>query len=162
MSAVSSTPTPNGRRGPTQRVDEQSQIARVTNDTIDIAGDQRVSGLDSHQPAEPMTEHKDWPDSQRATGREENDAKPANGIAVEGPELLPVRVGWQIGVQQSDQRKSDDDPAVATILAYPELKFPSAKSARPASAKTANARAISAGWEKKAVSPSQPRTARPR
>ena len=56
-------------------------------------------------PPEPTAERKDWPDPQRATGSEENDAKPANGIAVDGPELLPVRVGRQISVQQPDQRK---------------------------------------------------------
>ena len=44
-----------------------------------------MPGLDGHQPAEPVAEHKDWPDPQRATGREQNDAKPANGISVEEP-----------------------------------------------------------------------------
>ena len=53
-------------------------------------------GLDGYQPAEPVAEHKDWPDPQRATGGEENDAKPANGIPIEDPELLPISVGRQI------------------------------------------------------------------
>jgi hypothetical protein len=51
----------------------------VSDDTIDTAGDQGVPGLDGDQPAEPMAEHKDWPDPQRTSGGEENDAKPANG-----------------------------------------------------------------------------------
>ncbi|MGI8570927.1 MAG: hypothetical protein ACR2KT_18740 [Methylocella sp.] len=66
-----------------------------------------------------MAEYKDRPDSQRATGRRESDAKPADGIAVEGPELLPVRIGRQKGGEQPDQRKGCDDPAVAAILAHP-------------------------------------------
>jgi hypothetical protein len=43
---------------------------------------------------------------------------PANGIAVDGPELRAVRVGRQIGSQQSDYRERDDDPPVGTILAH--------------------------------------------
>jgi hypothetical protein len=39
--------------------------------------------LDGQQPAEPVAEHKDWPDPQRATGSEENGAKPANGMPIE-------------------------------------------------------------------------------
>jgi hypothetical protein len=42
-----------------------------------------MPGLDGHQIAEPVAEHKDWPDPRRATGGEENDAKPANGIPID-------------------------------------------------------------------------------
>jgi hypothetical protein len=45
-------------------------------------------------------QHEDWPETQRAAGGEENDTEPANGVAVDGPELLPVRVSRQVGVQQ--------------------------------------------------------------
>ena len=76
-----------------------------------------MSGLDGYQPTEPTAEHKDGPDPQRATGGEENDAKPAYGIPVDGPELLPVCEGRQIGAQHPDHREGDDDPAVSTILA---------------------------------------------
>ena len=65
-----------------------------------------------------MTEHKDRPDPQCTPGGEQNDAKPPNSIAVEGPEPLPVRVGRQISGQQPDQPEGYDDPAVGTILAY--------------------------------------------
>jgi hypothetical protein len=51
-----------------------------------------MPGLDGHQSAEAVAEHKDWPDPQRATGGKENDVKPANGIPVESPELFPVSV----------------------------------------------------------------------
>jgi hypothetical protein len=77
-----------------------------------------MPGLDGHQPAEPAAEHKDWPDPQRTAGSEENDAKPANGIPIESPELLPVCVRRHIGVEQPDQPEGYDDPAVGTILAH--------------------------------------------
>ena len=49
-----------------------------------------------------MTKYKDWPEPQCATGREERDAKPANRITIEGPELFPVGIGREIGAQQPD------------------------------------------------------------
>jgi hypothetical protein len=64
-----------------------------------------------------MAEHKDGPDPQGPTGREEHDAKPAHGLAVEDPERFPVRIGRQRGRQQPEQYQGADDPAVATILA---------------------------------------------
>src|SRR5947209_19377134 len=82
--------TDSGTKGerPAQRIDEQTQIARVAEDTIETGRDQRVPGLDGHQSAEPTAEHKDWRDPQRTAGSEENDAKPANGIPIKSPELL--------------------------------------------------------------------------
>jgi hypothetical protein len=91
----------------------------VADNAIDTARDQGVPRLDSYQPAEPTAEHKDWPDSQCTTGSEQSNAKPANGITIEGPEFLPVRVGRQIGGQQPDQAEGSDDPTVATILTLP-------------------------------------------
>lgn len=149
-------------KAPPQRVDEEPQIAGVTDDAIDTACHQRMSGLDRHQPAEPAAEHEDRPEPQRATGREESDAKPADGVAIEGPELLSVRPGRQKGVEQPDHPEDREDPAVAPILAHSWTDISAAKSATPDSAKNAIAIAISAGWEKKAASPPQPRTARPR
>ena len=92
MSAVSSTPTP-ARKARPQGVDEQPEVAGVADDPIDTAGDQRVPRLDGDQPAEPTAEHKDRPESQGTPGYEEPDAEPAYGLAVEGPERFPVRVG---------------------------------------------------------------------
>ena len=71
-----------------------------------------MPGLDGDQPAEPAPEHKDWPEAQRPAGGKESDAKPANGIPVERPDLLPVCVGRQIGGQQPDYREGYEDPAV--------------------------------------------------
>ena len=97
---------------------EQPQIAGVADDAIDAAGDQCMPGLDGDQPAEPMPKDKDGPKPERTTGNEERDTNPASCVAVDHPQLLPIRVGWQIRVQQAEQRKGDEDPAVATILAY--------------------------------------------
>ena len=55
----------------------------MADDTIETSRDQRMPGLDGYQPAEPVAEHKDWPDPQRATGGEENDTEPANGISID-------------------------------------------------------------------------------
>jgi hypothetical protein len=69
-------------------------------------------------PLNRVAEHRDRPDPQSTAGGEENDAKPANGIPIERPELLPVRIRRQIRVEQPDQPEGYDDPAVGTILAH--------------------------------------------
>src|SRR5437879_2988322 len=74
--------------------------------------------LDCHQPAEPLTEYKDRPDSQCTAGRKENDAEPANSVTVKRPQLVAVRPRRQIGIQEPDHGEGYDDPAVAAILAY--------------------------------------------
>ena len=86
-------------------------------DTVDAAGDQPMTGLDGDQPAEPSAENEDRPEPQQPAGGEENDAEPANGLPVDGPECLAVGVGRQIGGEQPDHRERGDDPAVAAILA---------------------------------------------
>ena len=81
-----------------------------------------TAGLDGDRPAEPAAEDKDRPEPQSTAGSEEDDAEPANanGIAVEGPERLSVRVGRQIARRQPDQPKGKDDPAIGAILALAE------------------------------------------
>src|SRR5262249_24883618 len=44
--------------------------------------------------------------------------KPANSVAVESPEILAIRVGRQIGEQNSDHAESCEHPAIAFILAF--------------------------------------------
>ena len=68
--------------------------------------------LDRHQSAEPTAEHKDRPDPQRTADNEQNDTKPANSIAVERPQILPIAVSWQIGEQQPEQSQGCDDPRI--------------------------------------------------
>src|SRR2546423_71569 len=62
-------------QAPPQCVDEQPQRARMADDPIDTAGDQRMPGLDGDQPAEPRAEHKHGPEPQATPGREERDAQ---------------------------------------------------------------------------------------
>jgi hypothetical protein len=89
----------------------------VADDSVDESGDQRMPGLDGDQPAKATPQDKDWPEAQRTTSGEESDAKPPNGICIEVPDLLPGRVGRQLGGQQPDDREGYEDPAVATFLA---------------------------------------------
>src|SRR5215471_6211225 len=143
----------HGTKGqrPSQGVDEQAQIARVTNDAIDPARDQRMPALDGDEPAEPAAEHEHRPDPQRTAGGEENDAKPANGVAVEGPEILPIRVGRQIGEQNSDHAEGREHPAVAFILALAGTEISAAEQRDTRQHEAPITRTIRAGWEKKAA-----------
>ena len=54
-------PRTKGQR-PSQRTDEQTQIAGMTDDTIGTALDQRMSWLNGDQTAKATAEHKRWPD----------------------------------------------------------------------------------------------------
>jgi len=89
----------------------------MADDAVDAIRDQRMPWLDGDQPAEPTAEHKDRPDPQHAADSEKSDAQPANGVPVKGPDVLPVRVGRQIGGQQPDQPEGCEHPAVGAILA---------------------------------------------
>jgi hypothetical protein len=109
-----------------------------------------------------MAKHKDRPDPKRTTGGEENNAKPPNGIPVERPEPNSIGVGRQITGKQPYKREGTNDPTVRTILAYSRAQVSPTKSATPDSNTVVTASAIRAGGEKKAASPPQPRTARPR
>src|SRR5262245_11189385 len=112
---------------PSQRIDEQAQIAGVADDAVDASRDQRMPGLNGDQPAESMTEHEDRPDAQRTADREENDAKPTDGISVQGPELNAVGVGGDIGHQEPDHSESCEHPAVAAILALARTEISAAE-----------------------------------
>ena len=99
------------------------KITRAADDTIETSRDQRMPRLDGYQPAEPAAEHKDRPDPQRAAGSEENDAKPANGIPIESPELLPVCVRRQIRVEQPISPKAAITQRLARSSRTPGLRF---------------------------------------
>jgi hypothetical protein len=95
-------PRTKGER-PAQRVDEQTQIARVADDNIESSRDQRMPRLDGHQPAEPIAEHQDGPDPQRTAGGKENHAKPANRIPIARVQHSFPSLGRQIRGRQPDQ-----------------------------------------------------------
>jgi hypothetical protein len=115
-----------------------------------------MARLDGYQSTKSMAKHKDRPNPKRTTSGEENDAKPPNGIPVERPEPNSISVGREITGKQPYKREGTNDPTVRTILAY------SGAQATPDSNTVVTASAIRAGCEKKAASPPQPRTARPR
>src|SRR5262249_8655844 len=97
-------------RGPPERIDEQAEIARVANKAVNAGGDQGVLRLDRHQAAEPIAEHVDRLNPQCPADGEEDDSKPANGIAVDDPDLVAIGPSGQPGVRQSDHRKRPNDP----------------------------------------------------
>src|SRR5262245_36745098 len=112
---------------PPQSADQQPKIARVADKTIDAGHHKRVPRLDGDEPAEPVAEHKDRQEPQRASGRKKKHADPADTIAVECPERNPVRVSRQISSKQSDYRKGRNDPAIGTILANPGTQISARK-----------------------------------
>ena len=63
------------REAPTERIDEHTEIARVANNAVNAGGDQGMPGLDRHQAAEPVAEHVDGPNPQRAADGEQGDSK---------------------------------------------------------------------------------------
>ena len=79
-----------------------------------------------------------------------------------GPELLPVRVGRQICVQQSEQRKGYDDPAVATILAHTSSHISASEDRGASHYEDRDRDRDERRVEKKAANPPQPSTAKAR
>jgi len=53
----------------------QTQVARIADDTIDAAGDERVPRLDCDQAAESLAEHEDRPQRQGPANRKETYAQ---------------------------------------------------------------------------------------
>jgi hypothetical protein len=102
----------------------------------------------------------DRPQPQPATGSEQDDAEPANGIAVDDPERVAVRVGRQPSREQPP--KAARTQRLPRSSRTPGLRFPPTKNAAPTMIKSTTVSAMSAGWEKNAANPPQPDTARPR
>ena len=97
--------------------------------------------------------------SRSAPPREQKDAEPSYGIAVDGPEIDAVCVGRQITIEQPQHSKSYEHPAVATVLAHTGAHIPPAKSAAPDSAKSAIASETNGGMGKNAAGPPRAITA---
>ena len=116
--AARSTPTPDRKASPQpSEATSKSEIARVADDTINAACDERMSGLDCNQPAKSGAEHEDRPDAHRATGGKQDHPEPTDSIAVDDPDPLPVRPCRQKSLEQPDQGENGDDPAVLAVLA---------------------------------------------
>jgi hypothetical protein len=121
-----------------------------------------MARLDGYQSTKSMAKHKDRPNPKRTTSGEENDAEPPNGIPVERPEPNSISVGREITGKQPYKREGTNDQRLERSSRIPGLRFPRLKSATTDSNMVVTASAIRAGCEKKAASPPQPRTARPR
>ena len=91
---------------------------------------QRMARLDGDQPTEPMPEHKHRPHPQCPAGDVAEAANPADGVAIEGPEVVPIRVSRQPRVQHADHREGDENPAVGTILAFARAQIAAAEHSR--------------------------------
>jgi hypothetical protein len=111
----------------------------MADNTVHTARDQLMPWLNGDQSAESPAKHKYRPDPQRAARAEEENAKPANRVPVERPDLVSIRVGGQICDQQSDQTEGDKDLAIAAILALARAQI-SASEERGASQETGDNR----------------------
>src|SRR5262249_29304987 len=101
---------------PTERMDQQTQIARVANEAINAVGHQRMPRLDRHEPAEPAAQYEYRPQPQCPAGGEKRYTGPAQFLTVKLPEFLSVGVRRQVGAEPTDNRKNCDYPAVRPIL----------------------------------------------
>src|SRR5262249_7230470 len=90
----------------------------MANDAINVVSHQRVTGLNGDEAAEAAAKHKDRINPQRSAEPVKNDAEPAHGVAVNGEDTQPIRVGRDITQQQANDPADGDDPAVATIFAF--------------------------------------------
>src|SRR5262245_40963121 len=90
---------------PSERGEQQPEIARMADHAVDPVGDETMLGLDRHQAAETVAEHENGPEPQRSAQSEKGDADPAYGLAIDGPEVDPGGVGWQKGLEEADDRE---------------------------------------------------------
>lgn len=102
---------------PAEGVEEQAEVAGMTNDTVDSGGDESVVALDGDESAEAVAENEDGPEADCAAEEIEGDADPAGGVSVDGPEVEAVGVGGNESEQKTDDGKSEDDPTIAAIFA---------------------------------------------
>ena len=86
-------------KGAPQRTDQQPQVAGMADNTVHTARDQLMPWLNGDQSAEIAGRAQIRPDPQRAARGEEENAKPANRVPVEHPDLVSIRVGGQICAQ---------------------------------------------------------------
>src|SRR4030095_16915840 len=59
---------------------------------------------------------EDGPDSHRTARNIEKDAEPPNGIPIENPPALSLRVGRKKRAQKSDHEERQENPAIGAIL----------------------------------------------
>ena len=75
------------RARPAKGADQQSEIAWVADVAVNTRRAAGIVALDPDQSAEATPEHEDRPEAQRTTTDEQDDAGPARGITVNGPQM---------------------------------------------------------------------------
>src|SRR5262249_12102951 len=99
----------------------------MTNEAVDAIGGQAMARLNGDQTAEPAAEHEDRPHAQHTPDGEKGNAKPANRISVERPEIPTVGVGRQVSLQQPDHPERCEHPAIAPVLAFARTEVSAAE-----------------------------------
>ena len=89
----------------------------MADDTIDAIGHELMSRLYGDKPAEAIAEHKDRPQTQGAAQGEQQHPKPADRVAIDDPDVHTIGIGRKIAIEQPDEPKRNEHPAVATIFA---------------------------------------------
>lgn len=108
---------PSESQAPAKRGNQQTKIARVTNEPINSAGDENVSRLDRDKTTEALAEHKYGRQPQHAANHKQDDAHSANSLVIYRSEFLTITESRKITVQQPDHRKGSNHLPVATIFA---------------------------------------------
>ena len=109
----------NDRKASTQpnAATMQPQIARVANVSVDAGRHEPMPRLDRDKSAEFFAEHENRPDAQSSAGSDKHDAEPTDAIAVERQKADPIRIGHHKRREQREHSESDENPAIAAILA---------------------------------------------
>src|SRR5579863_4969855 len=85
---------------------------------VDAGGDQGVSGLNGNQAAEAIAENENRINAQGAACYVQNHARPANGVAIDGPKVEAVSVRGEKATGQTEGAKSGEYPAIAAVFAF--------------------------------------------
>src|ERR1700733_10823648 len=104
------------RQPPTEREDEQAKVARVANDSVQPTGHQSGFVLDCNQAAEARPEHEDGRPAKNSPDGVSERGEPVTALAAEGEEIDPIRIVGHIGVDDSEDAKSGDHPAIGPIF----------------------------------------------
>jgi hypothetical protein len=95
----------------------------VTNHPIGAIRDKRAPRPDGHQPAEPLAEYKDRPEG--ASGSKQNDAEPADGIRIDGSDVL---ARTHANKRQREERPLGPpaEPPLLDVAMIPKRSLPAA------------------------------------
>jgi hypothetical protein len=128
MCSLSRMPASVSRNSPRRGMGSDVH-GELANDAVNPGGNDGATTLDRHQPAKTVAELVDGPNPPRAARNEENyDSEPANGITIDGPELVAVSPRGHVSGRhppqpQKPQCPSDwPDPRARRLLKFPPAK----------------------------------------